>query len=222
MFKRDGLFGFIDGTNTPPSETVIRSTSNEDDDNEGMLMENPDYHIWKMSAERAKERLLSLIDKDIVPSNQEHKTCRDICLHLRDRFRRLVTPSRLPSWWHQGVSYEGGSRSGEYKKLYEAALHGDWWAKTNLLFSDVGEMVRNNVIAWPIYTQNPFIQDHQVVGGGTHHVFPQHTEPIYARDFRDNLDHQFFGGTPFCVTARLGLLISAIDAGNFRKLFIHS
>lgn len=112
QFRRDGLLGFIDGTMIPPPKTVLR---NLDDDGEGVLMENQDYHRWREEFDKpVKERLLSLLDKDVVPVDHQHKTCTDIWMDLRERFQPLV--SRLEEEGLEGV-YQPGTSSNSCKTL---------------------------------------------------------------------------------------------------------
>lgn len=208
QFVRDGLLGFIDGTRMPPY-----------DDHAGVLVENPYYASWREEFDKpVKERLLSLLDQDIVPTDHEQKTCREIWVQLRERFQPLV--ARDLTWGETAPKAVDVGSSGEYMKLHTAALCGDKWAAKQIFDNDVGEMIRNNAIARPLGYDRP-VSVHEL--GGT--VFPRHTSPIYAR--KDVLDHLFYrsrvpreGTSSYCDTTGLGLIISAIDAREFCKLFI--
>lgn len=80
MFRSHGLLGFLDGTNPPPTETVLNP-------GDCKMVRNQDYITWRRTDQFLRERILGLVEDGIAQASMADDSSRGKCRHLDDKFQ---------------------------------------------------------------------------------------------------------------------------------------
>ncbi|KAK6119946.1 hypothetical protein DH2020_046314 [Rehmannia glutinosa] len=193
LIQSQGLLGFIDGTNAPPSENVADPA----DGTTVAVVKNHDYDLWIRTDMLVKGWILCSLNDDVVYTLSTFKTSRDIWVELENRFLRLFN---LPTPTEPTVMAANGKDLKEYLPLHRAALQGNWEQAEKIFHDDPSTMTANinHITATAL---------HAAVGTGKSIHFVENLVAKMPKESLAVVDD--IGGTALCIAAAVGNLAAA-------------
>ncbi|KAI3447205.1 hypothetical protein Pfo_003870 [Paulownia fortunei] len=147
LIESQDLLGFIDGSISPPPETV--STDSSDG---STAMRNQDYALWKRTDRLLKGWILGSLHENMISEVAALNTARDVWLHLENKSRELSNQLQLqlqaasapaptatdqqPSSSTNTEQYNRDQHLIKYVQLHQTALRGDWEAARRIFCGD--------------------------------------------------------------------------------------